>query len=193
VIDTHDADGEELDRVLEQSWRAIEVGSLDSDSMFHTAIVSSTGLSGPGLRTVVLRHVNRETRSLVFHTDSRSSKVAEIELCSQINWLFYDPACGIQIRANSAATIHHDNDVAVALWKKIPANSRENYAHPIAPGMPLTSEDSPLLLEEQSRLNFMVVDCKVTSIDWLKITEQGNLRAQFTWQEQSWKGVWVAP
>jgi len=48
---THD-----LTEMLDQYWQSFLTGSRQSGNAFGVPIISTTGIDGPGLRTVVLRH-----------------------------------------------------------------------------------------------------------------------------------------
>jgi hypothetical protein len=183
----------ELSSLLEQGWRAIERSTTQPGSAYLTPVIGMSASPATELRTVVLRHASWESRQLVFHTDARSQKVEQLQLNSQVSWLFFDHESGIQIRAQSVATIHHDNEYTRKAWARVPKSSRQNYAHPQAPGTLTDWATCSWLDDVQSESNFMVIECEVFDLDWLKISTEGNLRAQFTWDGQCWNGQRVTP
>ena len=183
----------ELQEIFEQIWQSFETGASETDSAWHTPVIGTFGTTGPELRMIVLRQVNMESRTLVFHTDKRSHKANELNESGQAAWLFFDPASGIQIRATSHARKHHNNDLTRQLWKKVPRYARQIYAHPQAPGTALESFPAGLLSDDEAFSNFLVVHCEVTFLDWLQIRPEGHLRARFSWDGQAWNSEWVAP
>ncbi len=183
----------ELQEIFEQIWQSFEAGASETDSAWHVPVVGTIGTTGPELRMVVLRHADKGTRSLVFHTDKRSQKVSELNESGQAAWLFFDPVSAIQIRATSLVIKHHNDEVTRQLWQEVPRHPRQNYAHPQAPGTELESGLAGSLSDQEALCNFLVVDCEVTFLDWLQIRPEGQLRARFNWDGQTWNSQWVAP
>jgi len=183
----------ELQEIFKQIWQSFETGASEMDSAWHVPVIGTVGPTGPELRMVVLRQVDMDSRKLVFHTDRRSRKANEINQSGQVAWQFFDPASAIQIRATSHATMHNHDELTRQLWGKVPRHARNNYAHPLAPGSALKSSTAGLLNDEEAFDNFLVVLCEITFLDWLQIRPEGHLRAQFSWDGQTWNSEWVAP
>ena len=89
---------------IDDPWRLGVFGSVDEQE--HCA-----------LRTVVLRHVDPGLRQLVFHTDRRSPKLAQLARRPQGAWLFYDPIERVQLRITGPTTIHTEDACADARWQ----------------------------------------------------------------------------
>jgi pyridoxine/pyridoxamine 5'-phosphate oxidase len=187
------AAGLDLKKILEQSWRSLMQGALQSDSAYRTAVVGAVSAHGAELRTVVLRQADEARRSLVFYTDGRSGKAGEFRQTGQAAWLFFDPVEGIQIRARSRVSLHQEDEIARECWSQVPQASRTVYAFSQAPGQALDSTKAAYLEDEKAFLNFLVVRCELTFLDWLQIHDSGHLRAQFSWDGRTWNGVRVAP
>ena len=61
-------------------WSMLERGVKDRKSAFHTpSIATITATGSPTIRTVVLRGCATEDKTLRFHTDTRSGKIAELQ------------------------------------------------------------------------------------------------------------------
>lgn len=174
----------------------LKIGFSNRRSGFHTCSVATLREDGrPTVRTVVLRGFREEARELVFHTDMRSGKAAEILKNPAIAMLFYDPEQKIQIRLDCHARIDSRNDTSLASWQKSRAMSRVCYAQAAAPGTMLNGATAmgPQLLDDLAYENFAVVSARIEALDWLYLAVQGHRRAYFTWGEGEPAQTWLAP
>ncbi|MFK7817431.1 MAG: pyridoxamine 5'-phosphate oxidase family protein [Planctomycetaceae bacterium] len=160
--------------------------------------------SGPHARTIVLRAVSQQARELVFHTDVRSPKVQQLQSNSAANLVFYDTTSMTQIVVQGTAKVHTDDELTDREWNCTPGSSRRAYLAPMAPGQ-RTTEPSVNLPQsvvgripdeselEAGRTNFAVISVGVTSIDWLHLDRDGNLRALFEYDAgQEFSATWLA-
>jgi pyridoxamine 5'-phosphate oxidase len=135
------------------------------------------------VRTVVLRSVEASRRELVFHTDLRSPKISAIAASPRVEWLFYHPGDGVQVRALADATVHADNPIAEKTWRNVPPANRGNYQTVQPPGTPLRSTDEDLApspdTPDDGYRNFAVITTRVSRFDWLLLAPTGNLRSRF--------------
>jgi len=193
-----------LDGILDQIWLMLEQGAVHSDNPFHWPVLGTISKEGCSLRTVILRQVNTTDRTLVCHTDARSSKVQEIINYSQTSWIFYHPEKKIQVRISGHATLHTHDPFADRQWADTSITSRLNYCASQAPGTPIDKPSSglpdlllnkiPTLLEtEMGRKHFMAIEVHIYSIDWLILKVAGNRRARFEWDEDRLQATWIVP
>lgn len=183
----------DLEWVLEQCWSSFRAGAEGAICPWRLPIVGTGCSEGAELRTVVLREADTDSRTLTFHTDARAQKVTELEKSGRAAWLFFDPQIGVQIRAQSHVTLHHNDDLARRLWEDVPRDARGNYSSRQSPGEPLDSRIATTLCGEEAFFNFLVVQCEVVFLDWLQISNDGHQRAQFRWNGKAWNGVQVTP
>ncbi len=189
----------DADETLAEAWRLIMRGVADRRSPFHTPTVSTNGVDGwPKLRTVVLRRCDVTARSLRFHADTRSQKVAELARDPRIGIHFYDPAAKIQLRIEGRAVVHADGPVADAAWAASRSFSRACYAINPGPGTALSVPDEYDLptdpaLYDGGRVHFCAVETSIASVEWLYLANAGHRRAKFTWSGNAFEAVWLAP
>jgi hypothetical protein len=190
-----------LDATLDHCWRAFAAGAGDANSPWRLAVLATTDpgadasgeWSGPDLRTVILRHADREARLLTFHTDIRSAKVRGLRHAGLASWLFYDPLSRVQIRARSRVGLHHDDPQAREAWERVPAAARWLYAGAQPPGTRIEAASDKALPDEEAYLNFLVVACELCSLDWLELGEEAHERARFDWDGRRWRGAVITP
>ncbi|VTS07087.1 pyridoxamine 5'-phosphate oxidase family protein [Tuwongella immobilis] len=155
---------------------------------FHLMTVCSLTLDGaPDARTVVLRRFDSVNREFVFHTDWRSPKVAQLQRDARVLLSLYDPRHRWQLRVPAVATLHHEDAVSLAAWKRSQPYSRSCYAIPHPPGEPTPLDElwqPPLTIEEDNAAvyaNFAVVVCQFQQLEVLELRASGHRRARFDW------------
>ena len=99
----------DIDKIYDEIWSRLRIGKKDRNSEFHQCYVASSGNEFPSVRTVVLRHVDKDLLTIGFHTDIRSSKINDIKTNSNVTVLLYDHAAKIQLKINGIAEINHKN------------------------------------------------------------------------------------
>ncbi len=154
---------------------------------FHTAVLATTSERGPEARSVILRHVDRETWEVGCHVDVRSPKAKEVLADPRVSWLFYSFPDKLQVRCRGIATLHHQDNIAAEMWARTQLLSRRCYLAPLAPS---EAADGPVQnipehlvgrepTEEESVggfENFGVLRCKVQEMDILSLEYTGNRR-----------------
>ena len=196
----------DLDVVLERVWQRLEHAAADSGHPFRTLTFGTAQNGQPHLRTVVLRRVNAGARTLAFHTDRRSQKVADLEANGRIAWRGWDPETREQVRLLGTGTVHTDDAVADAMWEAQTPRSLAVYPKPPAPGTPIEApgdgtegrvQDRPIAREDvaEGRSYFSVVRTVIDEIDWLHLHPEGHYRAQFRFESnpEAFEGTWVVP
>lgn len=116
-----------LDALLASIWKSLENGARSRHHPFHTGVIATVSDDAPQARTVVLRKVMAETRTLIFHTDQRSQKISELTKNPNISWLFYDTTERVQLRLSGVANLHHTDTLADIQWQNTKLTSRRCY------------------------------------------------------------------
>ena len=193
-----------LNDILDDIWAALADGLIHARDPFHTPTVGTVRDGTPQLRTVVLRHVDREAAELGFHTDVRSLKRSDLEGVPQLAWHFYDRERKVQLRIQGRASLHTHDDVADHAWEVTTPLGRRCYGQTLGPGHPTDTSEVPLpFLGEleaghpdttaRCRDNFCVVRSHLTEIDWLYLHFRGHQRVLFKLEGAEWSGRWIAP
>lgn len=189
---------EDLDTLLTTAFALISRGVSDRRSGFHTLQVGTLGLDGaPKIRTVVLRAYDEATRTLRFHTDRRSPKVAEIARDPRVALHLYDPPSALQLRIDAVASVEADTPAASEAWDKTRSFSRICYRIERAPGDPI---EAPVLgfpprdgEEQDGRDAFSIVQCRMNRLEWLHLSHEGHRRATFQFLPTGIVSQWLVP
>jgi pyridoxamine 5'-phosphate oxidase len=196
---------ENLDSILNDIWTRWGRGAADRRSPFHTPVVGSISSDGtPEQRVMVLRKVDRGGGLLRFHTDIRSSKVAQLQTQGTVSVIGYDPGAKIQLRASGTASIVPNGPLADTAWAATSASGRRSYLTTLAPGsrsdtatsgLPIAFEQAvPSLTEsEAGRANFTIVPVTLNRLEWLHLASTGHRRAGFILGANGWVGEWLIP
>lgn len=189
---------DDLAACLAEAWRRLEEGAAHR-SGFHAPALATIGRDGaPRLRTVVLRGIDRDGRSLRMHCDARSDKAAEIAADPRVALHAYDPAAKIQVRIEGRARLHGQDAVARAAWAASRPMSRVCYGTAPGPGTPLPAGDAYALPEDEAAVEagfpeFRVVVLTAARLDFLYLARRGHRRALFTWDGEEPSATWLAP
>lgn len=142
------------------------------------------------LRTVVLRKVFPNFK-LLFYTDKRSQKVADIKKQKKISILFYHPKKKLQLRMDGEANIISDTVKIEELWKNISAASRKDYTTLKAPGEHIKA---PEHLEFDASVNhFCPIEIEPQQIEFLRLGKPHHTRISYHLVENEWKGQFLVP
>ncbi|MEM1330194.1 MAG: pyridoxamine 5'-phosphate oxidase family protein [Planctomycetota bacterium] len=201
-----------LDGLLERAWTEVCRGVESARHGFHQPSFVSNGLTGsPSVRIVVLRDADPDERTLLFHTDARSPKLAELRADPQCAWLLYDKELKLQVRINARAEVIQQGPIHARQWERSRASSRRCYLAPHAPSAALPDGPDPNLPDEvRNRVpdlsetepglaQFAVVRSTVHALDVLHLRHDGHERARYTWAADSAERVcapaatWLAP
>lgn len=192
-----------LEEILAHVWGMIARGGSDAKHPYHFPVMATSGDHEIHQRTLVLRHTDIKKCQLICYSDLRTQKVADLRTNKNVSWLFYDHQNKEQVRAASYATLHHQDALCEALWKKIPPKKRGDYVGPYALGTKKEHYTNNLPegflqhpTEENTQVgwkNFCVIVSEVYSIDFLKLMQGGHLRCKFEWNRGGWSKYWMAP
>ncbi len=170
-------------------WRELKAAGGDRQHAWHTMALATLDGDRPAARTVVLRDANAAARRLVFFTDSRSPKLAQLRQQPLATLLLWSPRLAWQLRAQVRCEVHVDGLEVTSRWARLKLSpAAQDYLSPLPPGAQLEHWE----IERGSREHFAVVVAQVTELDWLELHAQGPRRARFT-AGGTTGATWLAP
>ena len=135
------------------------------------------------VRSVVLREVQAGQKQLLFFTDTRSPKVAQLRAQPQGSLLAWSAPLAWQLRLEVSLTVADSGSDVTARWAEIQHSaSAQDYLAAQPPGTPLESY-APVPTASH---HFGIVTAQVTAIDWLELHADGHRRARFDGQGARW-------
>ena len=190
----------ERKEILDKIWDELALGLNSGKHPFHIFSVSTIKNNKPDSRTVVLRAVEKENKSISFHTDLRSKKVLQIKESENICALFYDKDSKIQLRIYGSASKETDSLLIKEKWNSSKEMSKLCYLNKIPPGEVINeSKDYLYGKEELNNIelgikNFSIINIKISQIDWLSLNHEGHQRMLINYTSNNKiEFDWVAP
>lgn len=178
-------------------WNLINDAVSTKKNPLKTVCLSTTGINGfPESRIVVLRNVNKETKTIEIHTDSRSEKYQQLISNPNSSLLFYDPENLRQIRMLAFAKTYHQNEVALQVLNTLSVLAKNLYGLDTHPGTEgkIDIQKSANYVEENSKKHFVVIRLKILSIDFLELNREFHKRAILSYHDNSLVSAsWVMP
>ncbi len=178
-------------------------GGKKESTGFKTGTLATRTDTGADARTVVLREASNSEKVIWFHSDRRAPKLNQLRNCPVATVLFWDDASQIQLRLTVTTTIHLGDAIADDQWARLWVGSRKMYLSEEVPGSEqagpypgfpnhfgealLTEADS-----EAGRVNFAVVQCQVSVMEFLRLSRSGQSRARFQYVPEP-RFRWLAP
>ncbi len=143
---------------------------------WRTPVLSTIDADGaPNARTVVIRAIHPDTRSLEIFTDNRSAKIGEIAAEPRTSLTFWDPVDAEQLRLTGTCAAVADHNLVAQRWDSIGPRGHALYGEP-------------------GRQNFVVLKLQWTVWDWLWIGDIVHRRARFDWStDGQYSARWIEP
>lgn len=162
---------------------------------FFTLSTSNLTTGESSARMVVFRKLVDEW-TICFYTDSRSSKILDLNQNPACSLLFWDSKKSLQIRIQANALIHYQDQTTETEWKNVQGGAVKPYSSVISPGEIIDSPQEAFDWHENPDQSFFsVVDCVPHSIQVLQLNRDEHLSLLFTRQnsDKPWSGNWIAP
>lgn len=161
----------------EEIWKTLVRATVDKKHPWRVAGFSTAGTNGPQVRSVILRAVNAVEHQLVFYTDARSQKMADIAHDPRVALLFWNSRNNTQLRVCGKASRESSELIVNDCWDRIPDYARKDYATLSAPGTRIEQATSGYAIN-LAKDNFVVLNVTVDSMDLLKLDRAGHLRVR---------------
>lgn len=141
-------------------------------------------------RTVVLRKLLNDFE-LVFFTDTRSQKVADIQENPQVSGLFYHPKKLLQLQIVGKAEFITDPEQLQQFWSMVGEHAKKDYTTELAPGSSIQHPDQIHYNFEAP--HFCPMKIVPRQIEYLQLQRPNHLRMLFTKEEGEWSSQFLTP
>ncbi len=150
-----------------ETWRELNAGTCEEGHPFKVCALATLATQDHIKQRIVnLREVT-PYNTLLFYTDSRSSKISQINKNPNASVLFYNYRINLQLLICGVIKVHSNNE----LWQdhciKIEGKSINDYNTKYSPGKKI---NNPLDVKRTQDLNFAVLELIPESIEYLKLT-----------------------
>lgn len=173
----------ELEQIRKQIWAQLEMAPSDRGHAWRTPVLATVGGTvGADARVVVLREVDPINAELIFFTDARSPKAAQMAAHPAGSLVMWSPVLSWQLRLVVRLQIETSGLAVSSRWAKLQMTpAAQDYLAPRAPGAVLTGAP-----ERETRAHFAVVTAQVRAMDWLALDPAGHRRAVFDANGARW-------
>jgi pyridoxamine 5'-phosphate oxidase len=177
-MSTHRLD--DLPDIHQACWHQLAACAVDKTHAWRVMGLATLNGDAADLRNVVIREVDTQARRLMFFTDARSPKVAQISAQPQATLLAWSPALSWQLRLRVRLEVQTSGLAVSSRWARLKMSpAAQDYLSPLPPGAPLSAPMGPQTPERDSRNHFAVVLAQVEAMDWLELRAGGHRRAVF--------------
>jgi pyridoxamine 5'-phosphate oxidase len=171
-------------------WTELLRACHDRHHEWRTPVLASVDETGlPQARTVVLRQANTAEQALIFYTDKRSPKIAELTRSKNACLVFWSTRLSWQLRVKAQIHCTLQGPAVDSAWAVVSQTRAANdYLTPSPPGeiMPAEMAQDGNVSASRSEHNLAIITAKVQSIDWLELKREGHRRANFTLDSMHW-------
>ena len=174
---------ESLQLIETACWREIERAAREREHPWRAMVLATVDGECAQARIVVLREVHAAARELLFYTDDRSPKLAQMTSAPKGSLLLWSQPLGWQVRLRVHLEALSDGLEVSSRWARLKLSpAAQDYLSPMAPGTPLGRPGN----ERGARDYFAVVSARVEAMDWLELHADGHRRAVFDGQGARW-------
>ena len=142
---------------------------------------------GPNLRTVVLRDFNPKNLEFAIYSDIRSSKIKELKLFPEAQFLFYDSSRLIQLIIDLNLKKFF---TAQCIYNNLPESSKRDYSSILMPGSEIKNPDE--VQYNLKKNNFVKIVFEAKKIEYLKLKRPNHIRSIYSVKD-NWEGKFLAP
>ena len=176
-------------------WRELARAPLDRHHEWRTPTLATVREGLPDARTVVLREVDASAGLLRVFSDSRASKVAQLDAQPQAVLVMWSRRLSWQLRLRVAVTVHTDGLAATSRWVRLSQSpAARDYLAPQAPGEWLAEGAAAgPSVPAVDRGHFAVLEAVVQHIDWLELHPDGHRRAALAGPAGAVDARWLTP
>ena len=171
-------------RLLETAcWQELERAAREREHGWRIMTLATVEGEQAHARSVTLRGADAAARRLVFYTDDRSPKLAQLQRNPLGTLLAWCPQLSWQVRLQVRLVQETDAALVGERWARLRMTpAAQDYLSPMAPGEPLSHPGQ----ERGSREHFSIVNAEVLSLDWLELHPEGHRRALFSTGGPQW-------
>ena len=171
---------DDLTPIHQACWQQLAACAADNAHAWRVMGLATLDDNVPDLRSVVIREVDTDARTLLIFTDARSPKVGQITAQPQAMLLAWSATLSWQLRLRVRLAVQTSGLAVSSRWARLKMSpAAQDYLSPLPPGAPLTGSMPPPTPNRDSRNHFAVVQAEVQQIDWLELRPGGHRRAMF--------------
>ena len=184
-----------IDETLDSAKLILSEAVSNTQTLFHTPVVSTMNENKIVSRVMVLREFNFDKKILRFHTDNRAAKIDNLTKNPSSTVIGYDADLKIQIKMQGEAKVHIDDEVAKIAWNESTPRSKKCYSVKGGSSKKIENPgdyDITNFEVEDGYQNFAVIIFNFLSLEFLDLKSSGHRRALHDWNDD-YSSTWLVP
>jgi pyridoxamine 5'-phosphate oxidase len=184
-----------IDETLDSAKLILSEAVSNTQTLFHTPVVSTIYENKIVSRVMVLREFNFDKKILRFHTDNRAAKIDNLTKNPSSTVIGYDADLKIQIKMQGHAKVHIDDEVAKIAWNESTPRSKKCYSVKGGSSKKIENPgdyDITNFEVEDGYQNFAVIIFNFLSLEFLYLKSSGHRRALHDWYDD-YSSTWLVP
>ena len=184
-----------IDETLDSAKLILSEAVSNTQTLFHTPVVSTINENKIVSRVMVLREFNFDKKILRFHTDNRAAKIDNLTKNPSSTVIGYDADLKIQIKMQGHAKVHIDDEVAKIAWNESTPRSKKCYSVKGGSSKKIENPgdyDIANFEVEDGYQNFAVIIFNFLSLEFLYLKSSGHRRALHDWYDD-YSSTWLVP
>ena len=180
---------------LESAKLILSEAVSNTQTLFHTPVVSTMYENKIVSRVMVLREFNFDKKILRFHTDNRAAKIDNLTKNPSSTVIGYDADLKIQIKMQGEAKVHIDDEVAKIAWNESTPRSKKCYSVKGGSSKKIENPEDYDITNfevEDGYQNFAVIIFNFLSLEFLYLKSSGHRRALHDWYDD-YSSTWLVP
>ena len=184
-----------IDETLDSAKLILSEAVSNTQTLFHTPVMSTMYENKIVSRVMVLREFNFDKKILRFHTDNRAAKIDNLTKNPSSTVIGYDADLKIQIKMQGHAKVHIDDEVAKIAWNESTPRSKKCYSVKGGSSKKIENPgdyDITNFEVEDGYQNFAVIIFNFLSLEFLYLKSSGHRRALHDWYDD-YSSTWLVP
>tara|TARA_B100000575_G_scaffold272953_1_gene255479 strand:+ start:1035 stop:1628 length:594 start_codon:yes stop_codon:yes gene_type:complete len=175
-------------------WDKLFKAVKNKKAAFRYPALATYSKSNVLVRTVVLRKVNINKKTLFFFTDHRTKKINDLKNNSKVTIHIYDKKNNLQVQCYGKAKVFLKNKETKKIWDNMNEYSKKQYISKLKPGRKINLDQKFSIQRENTKKNyFSIIEVKVKKLEYLYLSIKNNERAVFEYKKNICISNWLQP
>lgn len=174
---------DDLSGVDHTLWQRLQNARNEGGDPLLTPALATLGAHYPQQRSVVLRKVDENERSLYFFTDARSEKVTELRANPNAALHFYHHPEKLQLRFNGRVNILRSGALRDRFFAEVQKEELVSYGTERPPGAHISQPEADyMVLDSLAERHFCVLQFQAQRLEALQLNGDHHYRVEFLYE-----------
>ena len=172
-------------------WQELSRAAHDKHHEWRTPVLATVDGDAADARTVVLREVLADDKTLHVFSDARAGKLAQLQAHPVGTLVMWSRRLSWQLRLRVQLSAQTEGLAVASRWARLKLSpAAQDYLSPLQPGLALETPDVQVppatAAPAAERGHFALLQARVLAADWLELHREGHRRARFDAEGARW-------